>query len=65
MFSFKKIAAGALVIGVARATPVDKTLTDGQEKRYSQLIGMMEYNNANFDDRQYWTYGCNCLMLGK
>lgn len=64
MFSFKKIAAGALVIGVARATPVDKTLTDGQEKRYSQLIGMMEYNNANFDDRQYWTYGCNCLMLG-
>jgi len=61
MFTFKMVAAGALVIGVAVAAPADQL---GDEKRYSQLIDMMEFHNANFDDRQYWTYGCNCLMLG-
>ena len=33
-------------------------------KRYNQLIKMMENYNPNFDDKKYWTYGCNCLMLG-
>ena len=35
------------------------------EKRYSQLIDQMQSYNAAFDERQYWTYGCHCLMLGK
>jgi len=61
MFAFKTIAAGALVASV-NAAPADKTLTG--EKRYSQLIDAMQYYNSNFDERQYWTYGCNCLMLG-
>jgi hypothetical protein len=34
-------------------------------KRYSQLTDMMEHYNADFDSRQYWAYGCNCLLLGK
>lgn len=58
----KKIAAGALVIGVVDAAPSDKTI--GEQKRYSQLIEMMAYHNSDFDERKYWTYGCNCLMLG-
>jgi len=62
MFAFKTIAAGALVAVSVNAAPADKTLTG--EKRYSQLIDMMMYHNSNFDERQYWTYGCNCLMLG-
>merc|ERR1711935_983674 len=33
-------------------------------KRYTQLTDMMEHYNADFDARQYWSYGCNCLMLG-
>ena len=35
------------------------------EKRYSQLIDQMSAYNNDFDERQYWTYGCHCLMLGK
>ena len=35
------------------------------EKRYFQLIDMMEHYNSEFDERKYWTYGCHCLMLGK
>lgn len=55
------MTAGTLVLGGAFAAPAEQV---AGEKRYSQLIEMMEYHNANFDDRQYWTYGCNCLMLG-
>jgi len=34
------------------------------ERRYSQLTDMMQFFNPNFDERKYWTYGCNCLILG-
>ena len=33
-------------------------------KRYFQLTDMMENYNPNFDERKYWAYGCNCLILG-
>ena len=35
-----------------------------QERRYSQLTDMMNFYNADFDERKYWTYGCQCLILG-
>ena len=35
-----------------------------QERRYNQLTDMMSHYNPNFDERKYWTYGCNCLILG-
>lgn len=34
------------------------------EKRYSQLTDMMGFYNPGFDERKYWAYGCNCLILG-
>ena len=34
------------------------------EKRYSQLTDMMGFYNPDFDERKYWAYGCNCLILG-
>jgi len=34
------------------------------EKRYSQLTDMMGFYNPSFDERKYWAYGCNCLILG-
>ena len=34
------------------------------ERRYNQLTDMMEHYNPDFDERKYWTYGCNCLILG-
>lgn len=35
-----------------------------QERRYNQLTDMMAHYNPDFDERKYWTYGCNCLILG-
>ena len=34
------------------------------ERRYAQLTEMMENYNSEFDERKYWAYGCNCLILG-
>ena len=34
------------------------------ERRYAQLTEMMENYNSDFDERKYWAYGCNCLILG-
>ena len=36
-----------------------------QDRRYFQLTDMMSFYNPDFDERKYWTYGCNCLILGK
>ena len=35
------------------------------EKRFSELKEMMLNYNADFDERTYFAYGCNCMMLGK
>jgi len=34
------------------------------DRRYSQLVDMMAHHNSDFDERKYWAYGCNCLILG-
>lgn len=36
----------------------------GDVRRYDQLTEMMHHHNRDFDERKYWTYGCNCLILG-
>ena len=33
-------------------------------RRYFQLTEMMKHHNIDFDERKYWSYGCNCLILG-
>ena len=38
---------------------------EGDDRRYFQLVDMMENYNPSFDERKYWAYGCNCLILGK
>lgn len=40
------------------------TERENTERRYSQLMDMMNNFNPDFDERKYWTYGCNCLILG-
>jgi hypothetical protein len=37
---------------------------EDDDRRYFQLTDMMEHYNADFDERKYWAYGCNCLILG-
>merc|ERR1712226_1449900 len=54
------VAKGNTVVSrVARDEP-ERT----DEKRYFQLVDMMSHYNPDFDERRYWTYGCNCLILG-
>ncbi|CBY36747.1 unnamed protein product [Oikopleura dioica] len=36
----------------------------GQDRRYWQLMEQILYFNPAFDQRKFWAYGCNCLLLG-
>ena len=56
---FGSSIAEPLLIREVGQTPFD------QERRYSQLMDMMEHYNPTFDERKFYTYGCNCLILGK
>lgn len=54
-----------LVVGALSGVQGRNVLEGLQDtKRYSQLMAMMENYNPEFDDKKYWTYGCNCFMLG-
>ena len=46
------------------AFELENALGRATGRRYSQLTKMMRFYNDQFDERKYWTYGCNCLMLG-
>lgn len=37
-----------------------------QTRRYSQLLGLMEFytQEESFDAAKYWNYGCNCMIHG-
>ena len=48
------------VLAIEQSPPIGRVTG----RRYSQLTKMMRFHNADFDERKYWTYGCNCLMLG-
>ena len=52
------------LIAAARANKVARQ-ADDSDRRYSQLVDMMSHYNPSFDERKYWAYGCNCLILGK
>jgi len=62
----------ALVIAAVSATPhqhnrirrQDASDPTDDERRYFQLTDMMSHYNKDFDERKYWAYGCNCLILG-
>ena len=51
------------LIAAARANKVARQ-ADDSDRRYSQLVDMMSHYNPSFDERKYWAYGCNCLILG-
>jgi len=37
---------------------------DLNARRYHQLVDMMNFFNTDFDEKKYWAYGCNCLIIG-
>ena len=34
-------------------------------RRYVQLVQLMKFYNHDFDEKKYFGYGCNCLIVGK
>ena len=52
-------------LAIIGATTSSRIARQDDDRRYSQLTDMMEHYNADFDERKYWAYGCNCLILGK
>lgn len=58
-----KIICGALLVGTNAQDLTDERAPE-EERRYKQLADMMEFFNPKFDERKYWTYGCNCHVLG-
>jgi len=53
------LASASSVSRIRKARQVDQG-----PRRYSQLMDHMNYYNNDFDERQYWTYGCHCFFLG-
>ena len=33
-------------------------------RRYDDLAAIARFYMPDFDERKYWAYGCNCLILG-
>ena len=36
----------------------------GLGRRYTDLLKLVRHYTTGFDERKYWAYGCNCLILG-
>ena len=36
----------------------------GLGRRYTDLLKLVKHYTPEFDERKYWAYGCNCLILG-
>ena len=60
-----KISAVVTILaGNLEASRVIEPRSIDQDRRYFQLMDMFRNYNPDFDQRKYWTYGCNCLILG-
>ena len=59
-----KIAVTLALVANVESGRVARVQRD-TDRRYFQLTDMMENYNPTFDERKYWTYGCNCLILGE
>ena len=56
---FSSTSADLALARTRRQAPLDQG-----PRRYKQLTSQMEYYNSEFDERKYWAYGCQCLILG-
>ena len=65
--SFSKILASSLMLSngeIVRSPRSFPTREIEQDRRYFQLKEFMKHYNREFDEKKYWTYGCNCHVLG-
>ena len=54
----------AIILATVHGSVLQKAGLEEGSKRYSQLMSMMQNFNPDFDEKKYWAYGCNCLILG-
>lgn len=62
-----KFSSAAILFAATSAeSPLARTRRQAPDdtRRYSQLVDQMTYYNNDFDERKYWAYGCQCLILG-
>ena len=65
--SFSKVLASSLMLSngeIVRSPRSFPTRDIEQDRRYAQLVNAMSHYNPAFDQLKYWTYGCNCHVLG-
>ena len=43
---------------------VARDVEQNQERKYLQLVAMLEHYNPAFEQLKYFSYGCNCLFFG-
>jgi len=55
---------GALLLAAVQGNVLQNAGIAEGSKRYNQLVSMMENFNPSFDEKKYWSYGCNCLVIG-
>ena len=55
---------GALLLAAVQDNVLQNAGISEGSKRYNQLVSMMENFNPAFDEKKYWSYGCNCLVIG-
>lgn len=59
-----------LGLGFAQdGSPADRILgadspSELNPRRYNDLLAIVTHYESDFDERKYWAYGCNCLILG-
>ena len=58
------VAAEEQSIGRFGGHPVIGSNSNGLGRRYSDLLKIVQHYTPDFDERKYWAYGCNCLILG-
>lgn len=66
----KKVSFLMLGLGFAQdGSPADRILgadspSELNPRRYNDLLAIVTHYESDFDERKYWAYGCNCLILG-
>lgn len=56
-----------MIIASASVVSAQRNQNEGQglgARRYDDLAAIARFYMPDFDERKYWAYGCNCLILG-
>merc|ERR1712127_192855 len=59
-----KIAAVFVTVALAQNDVANNSADGISSRRYDDLHKIAKFYMPDFDERKYWAYGCNCLILG-